>query len=265
MKKDTFYFTHDYNARNDVKIKKLISRHGLEGYGIFWALIEELYNNTNVLPTDYDTISFDLRVDKEKLKSVINDFDLFVFEGDFFGSLSVQSRLNERNEKSKKARDSVNKRWKDKKNNTNVLQSNYDPNTIKEKKEKEIKGKESKENKKRDFLEKQFEEIFFKWIEYKKERKESYKSLKSEEVFYNKLLELANYSPFEAEQIINQSIANNWAGIFPIKNNNLKNLNNATTTANPNDRKTGIKRLNDAASEILRQFSIDDNLSEFRE
>lgn len=144
MNKDTFYFSHDYNSRNDVKIKKLLSKHGLLGYGIFWAIIEELYNNTNVLPTDYDTISFDLRIDKEILISVINDFDLFVFDNETFGSLSVQKRLDERNERSKKARESVNKRWSKDKADTNVLQSNYDTNTIKERKEKEKKEKKIK-------------------------------------------------------------------------------------------------------------------------
>ena len=144
MAKDTFYFSHDYNSRNDVKIKKLLSKHGLLGYGIFWAIIEELYNNTNVLPIDYDTISFDLRVDKNVLKSIIDDFDLFVFEGNNFGSLSVQKRLEERSEKSKKARESVLKRWANKENNTNVLQSKYDTNTIKERKGKEIKGNKRK-------------------------------------------------------------------------------------------------------------------------
>jgi hypothetical protein len=134
MSKDTFYFSHDYNSRNDVKIKKLLSKHGLLGYGIFWAIIEELYNNTNVLPTDYDTISFDLRIDKEVLISIVNDFELFVFENNTFGSLSVQKRLDERDERSKKARDSVNKRWEKTKENTNVLQLKYDTNTIKEKK-----------------------------------------------------------------------------------------------------------------------------------
>lgn len=143
MSKDTFYFSHDYNSRNDVKIKKLLSKHGMSGYGLFWAIIEELYNNTNVLPTDYDTISYDLRVDKSLVKSVITEFDLFVFDGDFFGSMSVQKRLDERNEKSAKARKSVNYRWG---KNTNVLQSNYDANTIKERKVNKKKEKEIKEN-----------------------------------------------------------------------------------------------------------------------
>ena len=142
MAKDTFYFSHDYNARNDIKIKKLLSKHGYLGYGIFWAIIEDLYNNTNVLRLDYDTISFDLRCEISTVKSIINDFDLFVIDGDIFGSTSVERRLEERNEKSEKARQSVLKRWSKKEIDTNVLQTNNDSNTIKERKGKEniIKG-----------------------------------------------------------------------------------------------------------------------------
>lgn len=142
MNKETFYFSHDYNSRNDVKIKKLLSKHGLLGYGIFWAIIEELYNNTNVLPLDYDTISYDLRIDKSVLISVINDYDLFVFDGNTFASLSVERRLKERDERSHKARQSVLKRWNKVKEDTNVLLPNNEPNTIKEIKGNEIKGKD---------------------------------------------------------------------------------------------------------------------------
>jgi len=143
MTKDTFYFSHDYNARNDVKIKKLLAKHGYLGYGLFWAIIEDLYNNTNVLRLDYDTISFDLRCDKNIIYSIIHDFDLFVFDGETFGSLSVQKRLEERNAKSEKARKSVLKRWENKEKNTNVLQTNNECNTIKERKINENKKKEN--------------------------------------------------------------------------------------------------------------------------
>jgi len=139
MSKDTFYFSHDYNVRNDIKIKKLINKHGFLGYGLFWAIIEDLYNNTNVLPMDYECIAFDLRTEPDVIKSIINDFDLFVIEDDTFGSLSVERRLTERNEKSVKARESVLKRWNKTKKDTNVLQTNYDSNTIKESKVKESK------------------------------------------------------------------------------------------------------------------------------
>ena len=136
MPKDTFYFSHDYNVRNDEKIKRLIRKHGMQGYGVFWAIIEDLYNNANALRTDYDGIAYDLRSDSDIVKSVINDFDLFVFDGEFFGSKSVQERLEQRNSKSESARKSASYRWK----NANALQTQSEGNAKKERKGKEIKG-----------------------------------------------------------------------------------------------------------------------------
>ena len=136
MPKDTFYFSHDYNVRNDEKIKRLIRKHGMQGYGVFWAIIEDLYNNANALRTDYDGIAYDLRSDSEIVASVINDFDLFVFNGDFFGSNSVQERLDQRNSKSESARKSASYRW----DNANALQTQSEGNAKKERKGKEIKG-----------------------------------------------------------------------------------------------------------------------------
>jgi len=143
MSKDTFYFSHDYNSRNDEKIKFLLRKHGFIGYGLFWAIIEDLYNNANALRTDYEGIAYDFRVDVLLIESIIKDFDLFVFEGDTFGSLSVQKRIDERDSKSVKARESAHKRW----TNANAMQSQCDSNAIKESKGKEI--KESKVNKRK--------------------------------------------------------------------------------------------------------------------
>ena len=142
--KNTFYFSHDYNTRSDSKIKNLIRKQGMLGYGVFWSIIEDLYNNANALQLDYDSIAYDLRIDKEVVMSVINDFDLFIIENNSFGSLSVQRRLDKRTEKSQKARMSAYKRWgKD----ANAMQTQCAPNAIKERKGKETKVKESKVNK----------------------------------------------------------------------------------------------------------------------
>jgi hypothetical protein len=140
MPKDTFYFSHDYNARNDEKIKRLIRKHGMIGYGIFWSIVEDLYNNANALRTDYEGIAYDLRSDCDIVASVVNDFDLFIFNGDFFGSNSVQERLDQRNNKSESARKSASYRWE----NANALQTQSEGNAKKERKGKEIKGKEIK-------------------------------------------------------------------------------------------------------------------------
>ncbi len=146
MAKDTFYFSHDYNSRSDEKIKLLIRKHGILGYGIFWAIVEDLYNNANALRTDSEGIAFDLRVDKNIVESILCDFELFIIKDDFFGSLSVERRLNDRNLKSVKARESANLRWSKTKIDANAMRTQCDSNAIKERK-----VKESKENKKDNY------------------------------------------------------------------------------------------------------------------
>ncbi len=172
-KKNTYYFSHDYNSRNDDKIRNLIRTHGIEGYGVYWCLIEDLYNNANEIQASYDGIAQDLRLDREIVRSVVEDFGLFkVTNNNTIKSLSVERRLKEREKISKKAKQSVNKRWKayarntsvskpEYERNTNVIRSyqspnttvirpEYEPNTLKERKEKEIKEKEIKEKEIKD-------------------------------------------------------------------------------------------------------------------
>lgn len=140
--KETFYFTHDYNARSDEKIKKLIRKHWMVWYWLFWSIVEDLYQNANALRLDCEWIAFDMRVDEKVVQSILYDFDLFIIEWDIFWSKSVETRLLERDSKSSKARESARKRW-DKKD-ANALRTESECNAIKEKKEKEKKEKESK-------------------------------------------------------------------------------------------------------------------------
>lgn len=142
--KDTFYFQHDYNTRTDIKIKRLIAKLGYRGYGVFWAIVEDLYNNANALPTDYESIAFDLREDSDFVKTVINDFELFVVDGNIFSSISIERRLEERNLRSEKARESAYIRWGKMPTHSeidaNALPTLSDSNAIKERKRKERKS-----------------------------------------------------------------------------------------------------------------------------
>jgi hypothetical protein len=135
MTKETFYFSHDYNARSDAKIKKLIYQHGMQGYGIYWAIIEDLYNNDNCLELNFGLLSYELRSDEEIIKSIINDFELFQVSHETFYSNSIQDRLEMRNQKSEKARTNASKRW----NDANAMQTQCDGNALKERKVKERK------------------------------------------------------------------------------------------------------------------------------
>jgi uncharacterized protein YdaU (DUF1376 family) len=120
------YFNHDSNARNDYRIIKLRAKLGYEGYGIFWSLLEMLFIEENkICIEDYDALAFGLQCNTNKLKQVIEDFDLFVIEDNCFYSKRLNNHIEEINNKSKKAKESINKRW----NNTNVIQTNNDSNT----------------------------------------------------------------------------------------------------------------------------------------
>lgn len=141
--KSTYYFSHDYNARTDPKIKKLVAKHGLCGYGIYWALVEDLYNNANRLPVDFETLAYDLRVEQGLLESVVMNFGLFQVEDSFFCSKSIDNRLENQKSKSEKARESALKRWE---RNATDMRSHSDGNAIKKRKEKNIKEKQIKVN-----------------------------------------------------------------------------------------------------------------------
>jgi hypothetical protein len=86
--KETYYFSHDCNARNDVKILKLRRKLGMEGYGIYWSIIEMLREDENyTLQIKYiDEIAFSLSVKTEILHSVLHDFELFTIEDECFYS-----------------------------------------------------------------------------------------------------------------------------------------------------------------------------------
>ena len=137
MTKDTFYFSPDHISRTDPKIKRLLARHGMQGYGIFWAIVEDLYNNANALQTDYETIAFDLRVDASVVQSIIQDVNLFTFDGEILWSASVERRLIERNNKSEKPRQSALSRWNKKPDDANAMRTHSEGNAIKERKGKE--------------------------------------------------------------------------------------------------------------------------------
>lgn len=144
------YFSHDYNARNDIKLKNLTMKHGLEGIGLYWCIIEMLYENEGRLSEDeIQIIAFDVRTTKELINSVIDDFGLFERRDGYFFSNGVLKRLKIRKETSESRRNAANKRWKKEKSmqmqctsNANALQNECKCNAIKENKSKVNKSKD---------------------------------------------------------------------------------------------------------------------------
>jgi hypothetical protein len=141
------YFSHDFNSRNDTKMVALRMKEGMEGVGIYWCIVELLYEEGGfAMLLDCERIAFDLRVKVEKVKRVVINYELFRNDGQKFWSESCLKRIDLRNQKSGKARESAIEGWKRRKMDANASPTHSDSNAIKESKEKEKKEKESKVN-----------------------------------------------------------------------------------------------------------------------
>ena len=138
----TRFLPHDYNARQDPKLIKLQVKHGLEGIGLYWCLVEMLWEQDNFLEYDTDLIAYTLRTEAELIKSVAENFGLFKVENDALSSDAIAKRMAYFDEKSQKAKAAAEMRWQSGRN-ANAMQTHSERNAIK----KEIKKETNKEEK----------------------------------------------------------------------------------------------------------------------
>lgn len=143
--KEVFYFQHDYNARNDPKLQDVLIEHGAVGIGVFWCIVEQLYEQDGFLPLkSCKSIAFALHVESKIVESVVQDFGLFQNDGEKFWSNSVNARLNKRKNVSESRKLAAIKRWKSTQNQQ--MQCTTDANAMQDiSKEKKSKEKESKD------------------------------------------------------------------------------------------------------------------------
>lgn len=100
--KDAYYFPHDSNAKDDPKCVLLIEQLGMEGYGIYWMLVETLRDQPDykypitllpALARRYNTTT-------QKVKTVVSNYGLFQIENELiFFSDSLNRRMVNINER----------------------------------------------------------------------------------------------------------------------------------------------------------------------
>jgi hypothetical protein len=137
MKSSTYYFSHDYNAANDTKILFLRHQLGMEGYGIYWYLIEQLANAGGKLPLELiPVLAMQMHCTDVKVNGVLMNFDLFTIESGEFWSHRLQDHLDLRLKLSQSGKAGANNRWK----NGGAIGGTIGEGNAKERKGKEIKG-----------------------------------------------------------------------------------------------------------------------------
>lgn len=96
--KDAYYFSHDSNAQQDPKIIRLIMDMKMQGYGIFWSIIEHLRNDSDykLNLSDCNAIAFTSHCDVKEVEKVVKEFELFEIDanGSFY-STSLLRRMEE--------------------------------------------------------------------------------------------------------------------------------------------------------------------------
>jgi uncharacterized protein YdaU (DUF1376 family) len=105
------WFKHDFYTCNDHKMQKLDFKYPIVGYGIFFKVVEMLYQNDGKIEYDLEFITHSLNYKKEKVLSVLSDFDLFEVQDGFLSNKRVLRAIKEITEKSEKARASANRRY----------------------------------------------------------------------------------------------------------------------------------------------------------
>jgi len=79
MKKDAFYFPHFANSRNDNKIMRMRLELGLEGYAIYFMLLEVLreQNDFKYPLEDIDLLANEFGTSEQKVRVVVSNYGLF--------------------------------------------------------------------------------------------------------------------------------------------------------------------------------------------
>lgn len=208
MKKDTFYFPHDYNAVTDVKILFMRQQLGMEGYGIYWFLIESLANAGGRLPMKIiPVLAMQIQVTEVKVKAVIESFELFeVVENQFF-SVRLNEHLQVRNLFSESGKRGALARWNKVENdggaNRGAISVAIEEGNAKERKGKEKKEKEIHIGEFLDFAKEEFLKLGLSYENYEYAIKSKFETWESQDwkdghgkPIKNWKLKLKNVIPF---------------------------------------------------------------------
>ena len=112
------YFRHDATASSDGRLLKLRGKFGYEGMGVFWHIIETLYLNDGTMEADALRTLFDRNT---SVCDYCLELGLLVEKEGRVYSRRLNDEIKNREEKSRKAKAAITKRWQTgAKNNTDT-------------------------------------------------------------------------------------------------------------------------------------------------
>jgi len=145
MTKETFYFQHDYNSRNDQKILMIRDKFNLEGYALFWMCLEAMAEEIDgyIYNKSIGGLSISFGIPKKNLQKLIDycvNIGLFIRDKKGVYSERMKEHKNLRKLLSSSGKAGARIRWNNKRANSPPINP---PNAGAYAKER--KGKERKE------------------------------------------------------------------------------------------------------------------------
>ena len=103
MATSRWYFSHDHNAQDDIKLVKLRMMYGWEGYGLYWGLIERMRSEeSNSFALEYgedelEARAYQMQTEVDLMSFVDDCIDIGLFEQDedLFYSPSLRRRMGQ--------------------------------------------------------------------------------------------------------------------------------------------------------------------------
>ena len=118
MGKDAYYFSHDANAQDDEKILDLRADYGWEGYGLYWAILELMRNQSDYRLDNgerlYKKLAMKFNVEADFMERFVGDcceYGLFVKEDGKIYSESFLRRMEKYEKRKQAARKAAEARW----------------------------------------------------------------------------------------------------------------------------------------------------------
>lgn len=164
MKKDAYYFPHFCNARHDRKLKRVQKELGIEGYGIYFMIIEVLREQDGFKypMEDIDLLADEFGTSEQKVNTVVCNYKLFKIDNNNnFFSIKMKEYLKPYLDRSKRARDAAKARWDNNaKAYANALPEQSGGNASKvKKKESKVKKKVNNNNADKKFKKPTLEDV----------------------------------------------------------------------------------------------------------
>jgi len=219
------WFKHNIGSRNDPKLVELELKFGCRGRLLFWDIVELIFEQQGDIPDDgkhgYILKVLNKNSDTNEIIDYMIEQNLFYIKDGLLQSRNANEQLKKQRNITKQRKLAVQVR--ESKRQSNDKQMINKSSSIKRREEK----KRKEEN--RIDIDPKFQDVYNRFIEYRKAIKRPYKSNQGRQAFYNKLLQLSSNNPETAMKIVEQSIANEYQGIFELKQD--KNNNNQVILA----------------------------------